>query len=406
MIKSEIAKTVLSREAQKIAQKDNGWHFFEEDCAYAAAMREIVDKDLFSDINSYFSRQYNQKPDEFLSRFNDVINTSLQRWFKSYWDKRKTALYNTLSPEEQAEEIGQLSFSDNTVDDTSINEGVSDIQTDLQALFSVEINGEHSFYKVENKTADDILSIATSDEPYLRLNDIGNKISEAEYAEIQQSAAFTYSVDVNLDNKSAVVYSINDNMGGIAEGDRTDENTSVTTIRLADYKSSDHIQEATSESDLSDNDILSSGPIVDGVDVYSALAAEIDRGTGFVNGKFRVQEFYEKSRSVPNHPTVNELADCLKKEYGIGGHSGDGNISMVDYDRKGMTFSFQNGEKFRHTWFNVASLVEYRLRENIYLSPEQQEQWQKIKSERSKSAEIIFLKQGSPQIYTHLLSTQ
>ena len=383
MIKSEIAKTVLSREAQKIAQKDNGWHFFEEDCAYAAAMREIVDKDLFSDINSYFSRQYNQKPDEFLSRFNDVINTSLQRWFKSYWDKRKTALYNTLSPEEQAEEIGQLSFSDNTVDDTSINEGVSDIQTDLQALFSVEINGEHSFYKVENKTADDILSIATSDEPYLRLNDIGNKISEAEYAEIQQSAAFTYSVDVNLDNKSAVVYSINDNMGGIAEGDRTDENTSVTTIRLADYKSSDHIQEATSESDLSDNDILSSGPIVDGVDVYSALAAEIDRGTGFVNGKLRVQEFYEKSRSVPNHPTVNELADCLKKEYGIGGHSGDGNISMVDYDRKGMTFSFQNGEKFRHTWFNVASLVEYRLRENIYLSPEQQEQWQKIKSERS-----------------------
>ena len=41
------------------------------------------------------------------------------------------------------------------------------------------------------------------------------------------------------------------------------------------------------------------GPVVDGVQVYEALAAEIDRGTGFVHGKLRVQDFYEKQ-----HPTV------------------------------------------------------------------------------------------------------
>ena len=663
MIKSEIAKTVLSREAQKIAQKDNGWHFYEEDCAYAAAMREIVDKDLFSDINSYFSRQYNKKPDEFLSQYNDVINTSLQRWFKSYWDKRETALFNTLSPEEQAVETGQLSFAANSDVDTNINEEAAPVRTDLQALFSVEINGEQSFYKVDNKTADDILRIAKYDEPYLTLNDIGYKISETEYAEIQQSAVFTYSVDINLDDKSAVVYSVNDDKGGISEGDRTDSNTSVTTVRLADYRPPYHglaaqkipvsakyaismwdnsfpvyfnneivpkrteLSEGTdvtelfsddkvfsaefgdvkkqqlidavssdiseidavmpeeryidirdfveydennvfewdngqniylnvtkalidrnfgfiedyltavknefdsfrgetaqnrlveyanyappekdcdtvldlpeyglsidlkeidelymkdeysyyeggidsdgherkdnysrhnrsltisldpygviyansyddrdlydpyrekeydvsdsnevkalreqviefikSSEDLSitsynegntqnfqirepdsvitDDSILSTGPIVDGVEVYKALADEIDRGTGFVNGKIRVQEFYEKSRSFPNHPTVNELAECLKKEYGTGGHSGEGNITMVDYDRKGMTFSFQNGEKFRHTWYNVAALAEYRLRENIYLSPEQQEQWQNIKAGRSQN---------------------
>lgn len=64
---------------------------------------------------------------------------------------------------------------------------------------------------------------------------------------------------------------------------------------------------------------FSAGPVVDGVQVYEALAAEIDRGTGFVDGKIRVQEFYEKSRSQPNHPTNKELADFLKKEYGIGG---------------------------------------------------------------------------------------
>lgn len=125
------------------------------------------------------------------------------------------------------------------------------------------------------------------------------------------------------------------------------------------------------------------GPVVDGVQVFEALAAEIDRGTGFVNGKIRVQEFYEKSKSEPNHPTTQELADFLKKEYGIGGHSGEGNISLVDYDSKGMTFSFENGEKFRHSWHDVAVMTESRLKDNTYLSPEQQEQWQAMKAERS-----------------------
>lgn len=104
------------------------------------------------------------------------------------------------------------------------------------------------------------------------------------------------------------------------------------------------------------------GPIVDGVQVFEALAAEIDRGTGFVNGKIRVQEFYEKSKSEPNHPTTQELADILKKEYGIGGHSGEGNISLVDYDSKGMTFSFEPykveiGDKFRSKATGVVSEV-------------------------------------------------
>ena len=125
------------------------------------------------------------------------------------------------------------------------------------------------------------------------------------------------------------------------------------------------------------------GPVVDGVQVFEALAAEIDRGTGFVNGKIRVQEFYEKSKSEPNHPTIQELADFLKKEYGIGGHSGEGNISLVDYDSKGMTFSFENGKKFRHSWHDVAVMTESRLKDNTYLSPEQQEQWQAMKAERS-----------------------
>ena len=120
------------------------------------------------------------------------------------------------------------------------------------------------------------------------------------------------------------------------------------------------------------------GPVVDGVQVYEALAAEIDRGTGFVHGKLRVQDFYEEQ-----HPTVQQLADFLKKEYGTGGHSCEGKISLVDYDSKGLTFSFENGEKFRHSWYNVATMTESRLRDDTYLSAEQKAERAALKAEQS-----------------------
>ena len=120
------------------------------------------------------------------------------------------------------------------------------------------------------------------------------------------------------------------------------------------------------------------GPVVDGVQVYEALAAEIDRGTGFVHGKLRVQDFYEEK-----HPTVQQLADFLKKEYGTGGHSGEGKISLVDYNSQGITFSFENGEKFRHSWYNVATMTESRLRDDTYLSAEQKAERAALKAEQS-----------------------
>ena len=121
------------------------------------------------------------------------------------------------------------------------------------------------------------------------------------------------------------------------------------------------------------------GPVVDGVQVYEALAAEIDRGTGFVHGKLRVQDFYEEK-----HSTVQQLADFLKKEYGTGGHSGEGKISLVDYNSQGITFSFENGEKFRHSWYNVATMTESRLKDDTYLSAEQKAERAALKAEKAE----------------------
>lgn len=123
---------------------------------------------------------------------------------------------------------------------------------------------------------------------------------------------------------------------------------------------------------------FSKGPVVDGIQVYEALAAEIDRGTGFVHGKLRVQDFYEEK-----HSTIQQLADFLKKEYGTGGHSGEGKISLVDYNSHGITFSFENGEKFRHSWYNVATMTESRLRDDTYLSAEQKAERAALKAEQS-----------------------
>ncbi|MBR7083631.1 MAG: hypothetical protein IKI37_00380, partial [Oscillospiraceae bacterium] len=126
------------------------------------------------------------------------------------------------------------------------------------------------------------------------------------------------------------------------------------------------------------------GPVVDGVQVYEALAAEIDRGTGFVHGKFRVQDFYEEK-----NPTVQELADFLKSEYGTGGHSGEGKISLVDYDSKGMTFSFENSEKFRHSWYNVATMVDAQLKDDTYLSAEQKTERASLKEQTADEPHTV-----------------
>ncbi len=123
MIKSDIARVILSREAQNTAQKEWGWYYFEEDCDYSVAKRELLDKGLFSNIDNYFSRQYGKKTSEYLPVFSDSLNESLKRWHETYWDSRESAIFNALSPEEQAQKVGQLSFdSDNTAADTEVND--------------------------------------------------------------------------------------------------------------------------------------------------------------------------------------------------------------------------------------------------------------------------------------------
>lgn len=75
----------------------------------------------------------------------------------------------------------------------------------------------------------------------------------------------------------------------------------------------------------------------------AALQLELMRGTGFVGGKFRVSEYYA------NHqPNQKEFAVFLKDEYGIGGHSGEGQIFMVNHNASGIEIEFRNSEKYHY----------------------------------------------------------
>ena len=91
--------------------------------------------------------------------------------------------------------------------------------------------------------------------------------------------------------------------------------------------------------------------IVGGIDIEEALKRElINNGTGFVDGKFGVQQFYLE------HKGDNKgFAKFLSDAYGVGGHSGEGKILGVDYNMFGvrgivMRIVLNNGEETRVSW--------------------------------------------------------
>lgn len=120
-----------------------------------------------------------------------------------------------------------------------------------------------------------------------------------------------------------------------------------------------------------EKETYATGLFVGNVNRFSALHDKIIRGTGFENGKFRVQQFYHEKK-----PTNKEFADFLKNEYGTGGHTGDDEIKFVDHDSKGIFFTLENNEKFKFTWSEVADFTAEIIEKGEYIEP-------KIEAEKS-----------------------
>lgn len=82
MVHRSVAKAVLSPAARKHCFRDGGYYCFEEDCDAPVAIRELLDKGLYTaPVNDYFKQ----------GEYERVINRSLQEYHPDYWKDREAA---------------------------------------------------------------------------------------------------------------------------------------------------------------------------------------------------------------------------------------------------------------------------------------------------------------------------
>lgn len=80
MVHRSVAKAVLSPAARKHCFRDGNYYCFEEDCDAPVAIRELLDKGLYTaPVNDYF------KPGE----YEKAIDRSLQEYHPDYWQARE-----------------------------------------------------------------------------------------------------------------------------------------------------------------------------------------------------------------------------------------------------------------------------------------------------------------------------
>ena len=83
MARMDVARKTLSKAALDCAYFECGWYCFEEDCAAAVALRELMDKGLFTaPVNEYYA------PGE----YEKLIDGSAQRYYPQYWEARKQTI--------------------------------------------------------------------------------------------------------------------------------------------------------------------------------------------------------------------------------------------------------------------------------------------------------------------------
>ena len=118
------------------------------------------------------------------------------------------------------------------------------------------------------------------------------------------------------------------------------------------------------------------------------IDATIREGSGFVDGKMRIYEQFQKSFST------KENADFLKKEYGIGGSSHAGGFEgySKDFDAKGLEIYKGYAEdrpRVMLKWSQVATLIEQQISQGRYLNDKESERYPHwLEKEEARRAEI------------------
>lgn len=106
-------------------------------------------------------------------------------------------------------------------------------------------------------------------------------------------------------------------------------------------------------------------PKVQGFITEDEVLATISRGSGFVQGKERITKYFKE-----NH-TLQEKANFLKYEYGIGGssHAVSGERGSGEWHgAKGLKLQKHHCNDVFLTWSNVAKHIDELLSKNLYLA--------------------------------------
>lgn len=99
-----------------------------------------------------------------------------------------------------------------------------------------------------------------------------------------------------------------------------------------------------------------------------AIYAALMRGSGFQDGKFRIEEFCKESHSI------NEFAKMLKDEYGTGGHSGNEFYAYENHDSKGIEiilnrkYDNEEGKEIHLKWKEVAERISELVSKGEYIT--------------------------------------
>ena len=110
-------------------------------------------------------------------------------------------------------------------------------------------------------------------------------------------------------------------------------------------------------------------PVVYESDVEEkAIYAALMRGSGFQDGKFRIEEFCKENHSI------NEFAKMLKDEYGTGGRSGNEFYDFENHNSKGIEiilnrkYDNEEGRKIYLSWKEVAERILELVSKGEYIT--------------------------------------
>ena len=221
---------------------------------------EVINTSAFSvdeAIHSAFeevslNHSFSEKQQKFLDRIEkfavrnnmteNIVNAAFEKAaaFHSHYVSRENVSRNIFarrlgSIERELEEAIRKNTAIAAAESNSVPLPDESHKHGTQSLVRTEINGEVAYYKLSGMFLADIMSVAADNGSLQGYEKIGTPINETEYAEIQQSSDFTFSVELSSDEDTISIYTVNNGIGGIPEGERTDDNIRIENYKLSEY---------------------------------------------------------------------------------------------------------------------------------------------------------------------------